>query len=122
MFKFSLILECFCIINVSFCLQDAQFSLPIGKKSFFLKFKSYAATYFFYAFRFPQELEGRIDRATFERTIAKINEYFMEAEKGNCSTFCEGFCACFSAYLIYLFTETHYEKVIGHNIVVVVVL
>jgi hypothetical protein len=60
--------------------------------------------------RFPQELEGRIDRASFERTIAKINEYFIEAEKGNCSTFCEGFCACFSAYLIYLFTETHYEK------------
>lgn len=61
--------------------------------------------------RFPQELEGRIDRATFERTITKINEYFLEAEKGNCSTFCEGFCACMTAYLIYLFSETHYEKV-----------
>lgn len=61
--------------------------------------------------RFPQELEGRLDRATFERTITKINEYFLEAEKGNCSTFCEGFCACLTAYLIYLFSETHYEKV-----------
>jgi Golgin subfamily A member 7/ERF4 family len=62
--------------------------------------------------RFPAELESRIDRAAFERTMSKVNEYFIEAEKGNCSTFCEGFCACFSAYLIYLFTETHYEKVI----------
>lgn len=61
--------------------------------------------------RFPQELEGRIDRATFERTITKINEYFLEAEKGNCSTFCEGFCACLTAYLIYLFSDSHYEKV-----------
>lgn len=61
--------------------------------------------------RFPTELESRIDRASFERTMCKVNEYFIEAEKGNCSTFCEGFCACFSAYLIYLFTETHYEKV-----------
>ncbi|CRK92096.1 CLUMA_CG005673, isoform A [Clunio marinus] len=60
--------------------------------------------------RFPTELESRIDRVSFERTIKKVNEYFIEAEKGNCSTFCEGFCACFSAYLIYLFTETHYEK------------
>jgi Golgin subfamily A member 7/ERF4 family len=61
--------------------------------------------------RFPTELESRIDRASFERTMSKVNEYFIEAEKGNCGTFCEGFCACFSAYLIYLFTETHYEKV-----------
>lgn len=61
--------------------------------------------------RFPSELDSRIDRQTFERTIAKVNEYFLEAEKGNCSTFCEGFCACFTAFLIYIFTETHYEKV-----------
>lgn len=63
-----------------------------------------------FACRFPPELEGRIDRASFERTITRINEYFLEAEKANCSTFCEGFCACLTAYLIYLFSETHYEK------------
>jgi len=60
--------------------------------------------------RFPAELESRIERITFETTMNKLNEYFYEAENGNCSTFFEGACACFSAYLIYLFTETHYEK------------
>lgn len=73
--------------------------------------KSISGTSVQFQNRFPAELESRIDRQSFERTIGKVNEYFVEAEKGNCSTFCEGFCACFSAYLIYLFTETHYEKV-----------
>lgn len=73
--------------------------------------RSFVGTSVQFSSRFPAELESRIDRVSFERTIGKINEYFVEAEKGNCSTFCEGFCACFSAYLIYLFTETHYEKV-----------
>lgn len=40
--------------------------------------------------RFPSELESRIDRHTFESTINKLNEYFIEAEKGNCSTYCAG--------------------------------
>ncbi|CAO1426494.1 unnamed protein product [Diamesa hyperborea] len=60
--------------------------------------------------RFPSELESRIDRHTFESTINKLNEYFIEAEKGNCSTYCAGLLACLTAYLIYIFTETHYEK------------
>lgn len=41
----------------------------------------------------------------------KLNEYFAEAEKGSCSTYCEGCLACITAYLIYICTETHYEKV-----------
>lgn len=41
----------------------------------------------------------------------KLNEYFVEAEKGSCSTYCEGCLACITAYLIYICTETHYEKV-----------
>uniref|UniRef100_A0A1B0D117 Ras modification protein ERF4 n=1 Tax=Phlebotomus papatasi TaxID=29031 RepID=A0A1B0D117_PHLPP len=61
--------------------------------------------------RFPTELESRIDKHTFETTINKLNEYFAEAEKGTCSTYCEGCLACITAYLNYICTETHYEKV-----------
>lgn len=53
----------------------------------------------------------KIEQQTFENTIAKLNEYFVEAEKGSCSTYCEGCLACITAYLIYICTETHYEKV-----------
>lgn len=60
--------------------------------------------------RLPNELEGHIERQTFEFTITRLNEYFAEAEKGSCSTYCEGCLACITAYLIYMCTETHYEK------------
>lgn len=91
--------------------------------------------------RFPAELEGRvcllqfsmqfscslrvhslctcrspfeqIERHVFEATISRLNEYFAEAEKGSCSTYCEGCLACITAYLVYMCSETHYEKVIG---------
>ncbi|XP_018332524.1 golgin subfamily A member 7 [Agrilus planipennis] len=62
--------------------------------------------------RFPQELEGRIERPLFEHTIDRLNEYFQEAEKATCSTYCEGCLACLTAYLIYICKETHYEKVL----------
>uniref|UniRef100_A0A182W0J1 Ras modification protein ERF4 n=1 Tax=Anopheles minimus TaxID=112268 RepID=A0A182W0J1_9DIPT len=65
--------------------------------------------------RFPPELESRIDRHTFESTMNKLNEYFAEAEKGSCSTYCEGCLACITAYLIYICTETHYEKVVCYQ-------
>uniref|UniRef100_A0A6M2DIV2 Ras modification protein ERF4 n=1 Tax=Xenopsylla cheopis TaxID=163159 RepID=A0A6M2DIV2_XENCH len=60
--------------------------------------------------RFPPELENRIDRQDFEHTINQLNLYFAEAEKAACSTYCEGCLACLTAYLIYICTETHYEK------------
>ncbi|XP_077286472.1 golgin subfamily A member 7 [Arctopsyche grandis] len=60
--------------------------------------------------RFPQELEGRIEIQSFEYTINQLNAYFAEAEKAACSTYCEGCLACLTAYLIYICTETHYEK------------
>lgn len=41
----------------------------------------------------------------------RLNEYFAEAEKGSCSTYCEGCLACITAYLVYMCSETHYEKV-----------
>lgn len=80
-------------------------------------------------------LSGQLDRQQFEATICKLNEYFAEAEKGSCSTYwwvdfvfflneqrqdilcqflfdySEGCLACITAYLVYLCTETHYEKV-----------
>jgi hypothetical protein len=40
-----------------------------------------------------------------------MNAMYAEAEKAGCSTYCEGCMACLTAYLIYICTETHYEKV-----------
>ncbi|ENN79212.1 golgin subfamily A member 7 [Dendroctonus ponderosae] len=59
---------------------------------------------------FPQELEGRLEKQTFESTINRLNEIFEEAEKASCSAYCEGCFACVTAYLIYLCKETRYEK------------
>ncbi|XP_073817231.1 golgin subfamily A member 7 [Musca autumnalis] len=60
--------------------------------------------------RLPPELEGLIERHVFEGTINKLNEFFAEAEKGSCSTYCEGCIGCITAYLVYMCSETHYEK------------
>ncbi|XP_014096083.2 golgin subfamily A member 7 [Bactrocera oleae] len=60
--------------------------------------------------RLPSELEGLIERQVFESTINRLNEFFAEAEKGSCSTYCEGCIGCITAYLVYMCSETHYEK------------
>jgi len=63
-----------------------------------------------FATRFPQELEGKIDRPLFDYTVNTLNNLYAEAEKGSCSTYCEGCMACLTAYIIYFCAETHYEK------------
>lgn len=60
--------------------------------------------------RFPSELTDRLDVHSFEYTINQVNSYFAEAERASCSTYCEGCLACLTGYLIYICTETHYEK------------
>jgi len=60
--------------------------------------------------RFPADLEGRISEEQFLFTVNMMNKMYAEAEKANCSTFCEGCMACLSAYVIYFCSETHYEK------------
>ncbi|XP_063239938.1 golgin subfamily A member 7 [Bacillus rossius redtenbacheri] len=60
--------------------------------------------------RFPPELEDRIERQAFEYTVNQLNAIYSEAEKAGFSTYCEGCLACLTAYLVYLCTETHYEK------------
>ena len=60
--------------------------------------------------RFPTELEGKIDRQQYDYTINTLNSLYAEAEKGSCSTYCEGCMACLTAYIIYFCAETHYEK------------
>lgn len=52
----------------------------------------------------------QIERHAFTYTINQLNSYFAEAEKAACSTYCQGCLACLTAYLIYICTETHYEK------------
>lgn len=56
-------------------------------------------------------LNLQLERQAFEHTINRLNNYFTEAEKASCSTYCEGCLACMTAYLIYICKETHYEKV-----------
>lgn len=68
----------------------------------------------------PLSPPPQIDRQTFETTINKLNEYFVEADQCACSSYCEGFLACITAYLIYLCAETHYEKVRAPFIVLLV--
>lgn len=63
-----------------------------------------------FATRFPAELEGKIDRSLFDYTLNTLNSLYAEAEKGSCSTYCEGCMACLTAYIIYFCAETHYEK------------
>ncbi len=60
--------------------------------------------------RYPVELEGKIDRQLFDYTVNTLNNLYAEAEKANCSTYCEGCMACLTAYIIYFCAETHYEK------------
>lgn len=60
--------------------------------------------------KFPQELEGKIDRVTLERTINTINEIYLEAESLSGRTYCESCFACLTAYLAYLCMDTYYEK------------
>ncbi|KYQ49045.1 Golgin subfamily A member 7B [Trachymyrmex zeteki] len=60
--------------------------------------------------RFPTELESRLDRQLFEYTINQLNNYFAEAERASCSTYCESCLYCLTGYLISICTETHYEK------------
>ncbi|KAH8247010.1 hypothetical protein KR032_006821 [Drosophila birchii] len=60
--------------------------------------------------RLPAELDGMIERHVFEATINRLNEFYAEAEEGSCGTYCEGCIGCITAYLIYMCSETHYEK------------
>lgn len=60
--------------------------------------------------KFPQKLEGLIDRQSFELTINTLNNIYAEAEKISGRTYCEGCMACLTAYLVYLCIETHYER------------
>jgi len=53
----------------------------------------------------------QIERHVFEATINRLNEFYAEAEEGSCGTYCEGCIGCITAYLIYMCSETHYEKV-----------
>ncbi|KAH8293803.1 hypothetical protein KR054_004769 [Drosophila jambulina] len=52
----------------------------------------------------------QIERHVFEATINRLNEFYAEAEEGSCGTYCEGCIGCITAYLIYMCSETHYEK------------
>ncbi|ESN92968.1 hypothetical protein HELRODRAFT_108199 [Helobdella robusta] len=62
--------------------------------------------------KYPQELEGKIDRNSFESTINELNNMYAEAEALSAKTYCENCLACLTAYLVFLCMDTHYEKVL----------
>ena len=60
--------------------------------------------------KFPPELDGKLARHEVEEVITKINGIFAEAEKTNTSSLMHGCGACLTGYLIYMCTQTPYEK------------
>ncbi len=62
--------------------------------------------------RIPEELKGRIDDASFERTVEGINSRYALAEEPGCATWCEGFVGCLTAYTVFLCCDTNYERVL----------
>jgi len=62
--------------------------------------------------KFPPELEGKIDKSEFEKTIGQLNEMYAEAEALSSRTYCESCCACLTGYVLYLCMETYYEKML----------
>ncbi|XP_059161526.1 golgin subfamily A member 7-like [Physella acuta] len=60
--------------------------------------------------RYPPELEGRVDRSTYETTINTINEMFAEAESLGSRTYCESCFACLTGYIALMCMDTYYEK------------
>ncbi|KAK2163763.1 hypothetical protein LSH36_74g02001 [Paralvinella palmiformis] len=53
-----------------------------------------------------------VERSVFDYTMSNLNSLYEEAEKLSGRTYCEGCCACLTAYLIYLCMDTHYEKML----------
>lgn len=62
--------------------------------------------------KFPQDLEGKIDKTTFETTVNELNAMYTDAEALNARTYCENCFACLTAYVVFLCMDTHYEKVL----------
>ncbi|XP_052772904.1 golgin subfamily A member 7-like [Mya arenaria] len=62
--------------------------------------------------KFPQELEGKIDVQTFQKTVTKLNAMYEEAETLSGKTYCESCLACLTAYLSYICISTHYEQML----------
>ncbi|KAF3831684.1 hypothetical protein GH733_000496 [Mirounga leonina] len=58
------------------------------------------------------ELGNRIDRQQFEETVRTLNNLYAEAEKLGGQSYLKGCLACLTAHAIFLYVETHYEKVL----------
>jgi len=63
-----------------------------------------------YLSAFPSELEGFVERETFNYLVDTINLIFEEGERMSGRAFCESCCACLSAYLLYLCMESLYDR------------
>ncbi|XKL62801.1 hypothetical protein PGB90_002634 [Kerria lacca] len=60
----------------------------------------------------PDELIDKLELSAFQYTVNQLNNFFEEAESTSCKTYCQGCCACLTAYLMFICVESHYEKVL----------
>eukprot|EP01125_Pyxidicula_operculata_P016264 TRINITY_DN5574_c0_g1_i2.p1 TRINITY_DN5574_c0_g1~~TRINITY_DN5574_c0_g1_i2.p1 ORF type:complete len:133 (-),score=9.12 TRINITY_DN5574_c0_g1_i2:96-494(-) len=60
--------------------------------------------------KFPDELKEIVDSSEFTNTIARINQYFDEAEKSNIYTFAEGCLGCLTCFSSFLLIESRYSR------------
>lgn len=62
---------------------------------------------------FPPDLEGYIDLESFSHLVTNVNKIYGEGESMSFRTFIESFCACLSAYSLYLCIQPYYNKCIN---------
>ena len=65
-----------------------------------------------FSLSYPSQLEGKMDKQTFEKTLSEINSIMKDAEELSWPHFwesCLGYVTCFSSYI---FITTYYTKVI----------
>ncbi|OQV26082.1 putative Golgin subfamily A member 7 [Hypsibius exemplaris] len=60
--------------------------------------------------KFPAELDGKMDPATFQSIIQRLNEIYDDAESPNCATAWENCVGCCTCYLAFIFMESRYNK------------
>lgn len=59
---------------------------------------------------FPTELEGFLEKEYFEEIMNKINDLYANAEKLSPRSVTESIVGCLTAYVIFLFIDTQYDR------------
>lgn len=59
---------------------------------------------------FPNELDGILEKEHFDEIMSKINTLYANAEKVSPRSICESVAGCLTAYVIFLFIDTQYDR------------